>query len=265
MRATIYTSLFSSSAISVGENCCQNCNQHIAFTPLYWNCGASSDQRHSRSTGSRRFRPFCSLRHGRPHYTHPLPGDVLWHLLHCSKIVSDISGTANVVCAVRRLQFRAVNAAVWGSTRICPWTHAVSASLYTVDLIRLIEGHGLYPHLYAEKKRRYTGSVVLWRLSPLWSAWARASALSPVGCCPTVYSWTQQKQKHFGALPLASSPLSRMSRCCVSAPMTSNQESTSATSRYTPTVTYRWNPCVADRVQLFCIPASHTQHPPLRL
>ena len=42
----------------------------------------------------------------------------------------------------------AVNAAVWSSTRICPWTHTVSA---IVDLTRLIEGHGLHPHLYAEK------------------------------------------------------------------------------------------------------------------
>jgi len=44
---------------------------------------------------------------------------------------------------------------VWGSTIICPWTNTVSASLCTVDLTRLIEGHGLHPHLYAEKTQIY--------------------------------------------------------------------------------------------------------------
>jgi len=54
---------------------CQLTEWKLLRLPLYWNCGASTDQRHSRSTGSRRFgcpsvaRPFCSLRHGRPHYT----------------------------------------------------------------------------------------------------------------------------------------------------------------------------------------------------
>jgi len=51
----------------------------------------------------------------------------------------------------------------------------------------------------------------------------------------------------------------------VSAPMTSNQK-----VRPRPLDIHRQrhvqeDPCVADRVQLFCIPASHTQHPSLRL
>ena len=58
-----------------------------------------------------------------------------------------------------------------------------------------------------------TGSAVLRRPRPLWTAWAHVSAMSPDGWCPTVHSSTRQKQKHSGALLRASSTSSRVPRC----------------------------------------------------
>ena len=160
--------------------------------------------------------------------TRRLHGDVLWHLLHCSKIVSGVSGTANVVCAVRRLQFRAVNVAVWGSTRICPWTHTVSASLCTVDLTRLIEGHGLHPHLYAEKNADIRG---LSSNGDSVSHGAHGHVHQRCRRLDVVQQSTAEHCKNRSTLVRFLSPAAPHPECPLR--VCANQESTSATPRYT--------------------------------
>ena len=95
--------------------------------------------------------------------------------------------------------------------------------------------------------------------------WTLTQRVPQRGWCLTIYGSTQQKQKHSGALLLASSISSWVPRC-VSTLTTSSRENTSVTLGYTSTATCPWRPTchgLCPVVSLLWV--TYTQHPSLRL